>query len=86
MLFQFVIIDINKVGDFSHVRSCVQKQVNGSFLHGDINAVLWKRYMLITMEDFVNGFFKLKRPVRNIGYQLHLLVDKDGVDLSLIHI
>ena len=71
--FKYVIIDADKVTNFVEVRKQVMKQVGGSFIFGDLSQPLWKRMILQHMDLFVNRFFKLLRPVRNAGYQLHLL-------------
>ena len=49
------------------------KQVTGSFIFGDLNQKLWRKMMINHIDIFVKHFFKLMRPIRNPGYQLHLL-------------
>ena len=49
------------------------KQVGGSFIFGDLNQKLWRKMMLKHVDLFVKHFFRLMRPIRNPGYQLHLL-------------
>ena len=75
--FKYVIIDADKVTSFSEVRKQVMKQVEGSFTFGDLSQPLWKRVMLSHVEIFVARCFKLLRPIRNAGYQLHLLRGED---------
>ena len=72
-IFKYVLIDADKVTNFNAVRNAVMKQVGGSFIFGDLSQPLWKKMMLKHIDVFVNRCFKLLKPVRNAGYQLHLL-------------
>ena len=58
---------------FDQVRKAVTRQVGGSFIFGDLSQTLWKKMMLKHIDLFVTRFFKLFRPIRNPGIQLHLL-------------
>ena len=49
-----------------------------SFIHGEIPGNLWKKMMQLHIRVFTTQCFKLLRPVRNTGYQLHLLVAQGG--------
>lgn len=75
-----MIVEAEQVTSFDKVKKCVMKQIGGSFIFGDLRHDLWKRMMLQVIDSFVTNCFKLLRPVRNIGYQLHLLVDKNGIN------
>ena len=72
-MFKYVIIDSDKVTNFVETRKHVMKQVGGSFIFGDLNQKLWRKMMLKHVDLFVKHFFRLMRPIRNPGYQLHLL-------------
>ena len=76
-VFKYVIVEADKVTSFSEVRKQVMKQVGGSFIFGDLSQPLWKRMILKHMDVFVAHCFKLLRPIRNAGYQLHLLRGED---------
>ena len=75
--FKYVIIEADKVTNFTEVRKQVMKQVGGSFIFGDLSQPLWKRMMLSHMDVFVQRCFKLLRPIRNAGYQLQFLRGED---------
>ena len=75
LLKQFVIIDVDKVTKFEAMKAEVKKQFCDSFLQGEINQILWKRFMLKSMDTFIEQCFSTIRPATNIGYQLQILGD-----------